>query len=136
MIIPVDIKHRQKMPIGRVIRFVIRKNLKSKLMTPAKRQRMSSGKNGKSIIRKKAYLPFSIFLCILFVFSLPNIQYKIFIPNILPIINAKRLPIITEIVLRIKETNGPKIITPAIVVNAQGSGKKLTCKNCKTIKTM
>lgn len=135
IIIPVEIKHKQNKLIGLVIKFVIKKNLKSKLTTPASMHKISSGKRGKNIIKKNAYFPCCIFCCKEHVLSLPMAQYSTFKPKIRPRKNANTLPSKIASVLNTKAIGAPNIITPTIVEAKAGMGKMVTCKNCKTTKT-
>ena len=132
---PVEIKHKQNKLVGRVIKLVVKKNLKSIFITPANIQSMSSGKKGNSIIKKNIYLPCSSFDCSFKVLSFPIAQYKSLMPKVLPKKKAKILPKIIESVLSKKAINGPNKITPTIVVAKAGRGKIVTCKNCNTTNT-
>ena len=119
----------EKIPIVLVIKFVFKKNLKSIFITPAKIHKISSGKNGKSIIRKKTYFPFLSLFCKTSVFSFPIAQLSTFIPRTFPIKYAEMLPRRMARRLKKKAITGPKRMTPTIVVTIPGIGKMVTCKN-------
>lgn len=132
---PVEIKHKQNKLIGLVIKFVIKKILKSKLTTPAIIHKISSGKSGNNIIKKKAYFPFWILFWKWVVLSLPIIQYSTFRLKIRPRKNANMLPNKIASVLNTNAIGAPNIITPTMVEAKAGMGKMVTCKNCNTTKT-
>ena len=99
------------------------------MVTPAAIHKISSGKAGNNIIKKKAYFPFVSFFVHLSASCLPQIQTRIFLPNFLPSQKAKKLPINIDIKLKINARSGPNIKAPAIVVIKAGIGRIVTCKN-------
>ena len=113
---------------------VIIKNLYVMPVAPATKQRMSSGKKGKSIIKKKTYFPRFIFSSHFLVSSSPATQTTNFLPIFLPKKKEKTLADITAIMLIKQVIHGPNTIVPAKVVMMAGMGTKQTCKNWITKK--
>ena len=123
-------------PTVLVMTLVTRKNLNSILLTPAIMQRMSSGKKGKSIIKKNAVLPLAISRSTSSALLSPTAHGRIFFPKNLPNKYATILPDRMARRLMKNAFHGPNKMIPARVVTLDGNGTSVTCKNCNRAKSV
>ena len=122
------------MPSARAITVMATKYCQDMDESPAMKQRMSSGKRGRTniAVRMKLSFPF-IFFSHLSRSSFPTIQATALYPTFLPIRKAVIDPRMTPTRLHKNAFVGPNSATPAAVLTNPGMGRITTCRYCRTI---